>query len=131
MTPEPFVSAWSSPLTISPISVPPITSLDFPHGERETWVKQPQVRDLLLAIEPDARWEKREARRCPLCRKWLLGSGYFCGKQRDWQQAVGYGEDSMNEAQQPILCRLPRTPDMGRRVSRHVFQEPGAIAGGK
>jgi len=25
------------------------------------------------AIEPDARWEKHEARRCPLCRRWRLG----------------------------------------------------------
>ncbi len=45
----------------------------FPHSNREIWVKQRQIRDLLLAIEPSARWEKHEARRCPRCRRWFLG----------------------------------------------------------
>jgi hypothetical protein len=45
----------------------------FPHSNREIWVKQRQIRDLLLAIEPNARWEKHEARRCPRCRRWFLG----------------------------------------------------------
>jgi hypothetical protein len=35
----------------------------FPHSAREIWVKQRQIRGLLLAIEPEARWEKHEARR--------------------------------------------------------------------
>jgi hypothetical protein len=39
----------------------------FPHSDREIWVKQRQIRDLLLAIDPEARWEKHEARRCPRC----------------------------------------------------------------
>lgn len=46
---------------------------DFPHSAREIWVKQRQIRDLLLAIEPSARWEKHEARRCPRCHRWFLG----------------------------------------------------------
>jgi hypothetical protein len=45
----------------------------FSHSDREIWVKQRQIRDLLLAIEPDAKWEKHEARRCPRCRRWFLG----------------------------------------------------------
>jgi hypothetical protein len=45
----------------------------FSHSNREIWVKQRQIRDLLLAIEPDAKWEKHEARRCPRCRRWFLG----------------------------------------------------------
>jgi hypothetical protein len=39
----------------------------FPHSAREIWIKQRQFRDLLLAIEPEALWEKHEARRCPRC----------------------------------------------------------------
>ena len=46
---------------------------EFTHTNREIWVKQRQIRDLLLAIEPTARWEKHEARRCPRCRRWFLG----------------------------------------------------------
>ncbi len=42
-------------------------------SNREIWVKQRQIRDLLLAIEPGAKWEKHEARRCPRCRRWFLG----------------------------------------------------------
>ena len=34
----------------------------FPHSEREIWVKQRQVRDLLLAIEPEARWRTTKHR---------------------------------------------------------------------
>jgi hypothetical protein len=45
----------------------------FPHDNREIWVKQRQIRDLLLAIDPEAEWEKHEARRCPRCRRWFLG----------------------------------------------------------
>ena len=45
----------------------------FPHTTREIWVKQRQVRDLLLAIDPGARWEKHEARRCPVCHRWFIG----------------------------------------------------------
>ena len=45
----------------------------FPHSAREIWVKQRQIRDLLLAIEPGARWEKHEARRCPLCHRRVVG----------------------------------------------------------
>ena len=41
----------------------------FPHSARETWVKQRQIRDLLLAIELGARWEKHEARRCARCHR--------------------------------------------------------------
>lgn len=45
----------------------------FPHGPREIWVKQRQIRDLLLAIDPAARWAKHEARRCSRCHRWCLG----------------------------------------------------------
>ena len=45
----------------------------FEHSNREIWVKQRQIKDLLLAIEPAARVEKHEARRCPRCRRWFLG----------------------------------------------------------
>ena len=45
----------------------------FERTNREIWVKQRQIKDLLLAIEPGARVEKHEARRCPRCRRWFLG----------------------------------------------------------
>jgi hypothetical protein len=46
---------------------------EFTHTNREIWVKQRQIKDLLLAIEPGARVEKHEARRCPICHRWFLG----------------------------------------------------------
>jgi hypothetical protein len=45
----------------------------FPRGEREIWVKQRQQRDILLSLDPKARWEKHEARKCPRCGRWMLG----------------------------------------------------------
>ena len=57
----------------------------FPHSEREIWVKQRQVRDLLLAIEPEAHWEKHEARRCPLCCRWVVGFGAQIMRERELQ----------------------------------------------
>jgi hypothetical protein len=46
----------------------------FPHEDpREIWVKQRQQRDILLSLDPKARWEKHEARKCPLCGCWMLG----------------------------------------------------------
>jgi hypothetical protein len=46
-------------------------------------VKQRQIRDLLLAIEPEARWEKHEARKCPLCRRWVVGFGAQIMRERE------------------------------------------------
>jgi hypothetical protein len=57
----------------------------FPHSNREIWVKQRQVRDQLLAIEPEARWEKHEARMCSLCRRWVVGFGAQIMRQRELQ----------------------------------------------
>jgi hypothetical protein len=45
----------------------------FPREEREIWVKQRQQRDILLSLDPKARWEKHEARKCPRCGRWMLG----------------------------------------------------------
>jgi hypothetical protein len=55
-------------------TIPRVRSVPgFPCTEREVWVKQRQIRDLLLGIEPGALWEKHEARRCPLCHRWFVG----------------------------------------------------------
>jgi hypothetical protein len=45
----------------------------FPRTAREIWVWQRQVRDILLALDPHAQWEKHEARKCPRCGCWYLG----------------------------------------------------------
>ncbi len=45
----------------------------FTHTAREIYVKQRQIRDLLLEIDPGARYEKHEARQCPWCHLWRLG----------------------------------------------------------
>ena len=65
----------------------------FPHSEREIWVKQRQIRDLLLAIEPGARWEKHEARRCPRCHRWVVGIQAQMMRERE-QRARLKGEAS-------------------------------------
>ena len=65
----------------------------FPHSAREIWVKQRQIRDLLLAIEPGARWEKHEARRCPRCHRWVVGIQAQMMRERE-QRARLKGEAS-------------------------------------
>ena len=45
----------------------------FPRSDRDIWVWKRSSRDLLLKIEPDARWVKHEARKCPRCGGWRLG----------------------------------------------------------
>lgn len=59
--------------------------VNFPQTDHEVWVKQRQIRDLLLAIDPKARWEKHEARRCPLCRRWFIGIPAQMLRERETQ----------------------------------------------
>jgi hypothetical protein len=61
----------------------------FPHSNREIWVKPRQIRDLLLAIEPGAKWEKHEARRCPICRRWFLGIQAQMLREREMVARLG------------------------------------------
>ena len=45
----------------------------FPRSPREMWVWKRASRNLLLAADPKARYEKHEARRCSRCGRWCLG----------------------------------------------------------
>ena len=45
----------------------------FPRSARDIWVWKRSSRNLLLTIEPGARWVKHEARKCSRCGRWCLG----------------------------------------------------------
>ena len=45
----------------------------FPRSPREMWVWKRASRNLLLAADPKARYEKHEARGCSRCGRWCLG----------------------------------------------------------
>jgi len=45
----------------------------FPRTKRKIWVWKRETRDLLLKLDPKAKWEKHEARKCHRCGRWMLG----------------------------------------------------------
>lgn len=55
----------------------------FPRTAREIWVWKRASRNLLLKIDPLARWEKHEARKCPRCGRWMLGIQAQMQRERD------------------------------------------------
>jgi hypothetical protein len=73
----------------------------FPHSDREIWVKQRQIRDLLLAIDPEAQWEKHEARRCPRCHRWFLGIQAQMMRERE-SRARFSGEELERRAERVV-----------------------------
>jgi hypothetical protein len=45
----------------------------FPRTQRKIWVWKRETRDLLLKLDPKAKWKKHEARKCHRCGRWMLG----------------------------------------------------------
>jgi hypothetical protein len=72
----------------------------FPHSAREIWIKQRQFRDLLLAIEPEAQWEKHEARRCPRCCRWFVGIQAQMMRERETR--ARFSEEPLESVQREL-----------------------------
>jgi ssDNA-binding Zn-finger/Zn-ribbon topoisomerase 1 len=90
---------------------------DFPHSAREIWVKQRQIRDLLLAIEPSARWEKHEARRCPRCHRWFVGIEAQRMREREMRARFsGEPLERCGESCMLLAGRWPRKRALGLGV---------------
>ncbi len=49
--------------------------VELPHSSREVWVKLRRTRNALLALDPKAKVDVHEARRCPRCHLLQLGIG--------------------------------------------------------